>query len=162
MRYGYCALKPSGRDARVIEAVMQSIGLVDIIPSGELHMTLMYDKSNPISDNAVKTIGKPTKKYFAVPVDVKMLGGDSLVIEFESDLISERHHELSLFMTHSYDDFIPHVSIKYDATERDFALLTAFKEAIFSTLPVVTFSEEYFEPVKEEEVDEYVSDEEEA
>ena len=160
MYYGYCALRPSGRDARVVEAVMQSIGLNGIVPADELHMTLMYDKSNPLSESSVRNIVKSDKKYFAVPVDVLILGGDSLVIEFECKSIEDRHQELSMFMTHSYDDFIPHMSVKYDASETDLALLNAFKEAIFSTIPLLTFSEEYFEAVKKEN-DQDVYDEEE-
>ena len=93
-------------------------GITDIID--DLHVTVIYDESNPtiefepLQDSysakvvGCKTLGEPDSKWFAV------------TLLLESDDLVQQHKALQkLGFKHSYDEFIPHLSIKYKPTEDD-------------------------------------------
>lgn len=149
---GYASLKVV-RDAPV-EDIVEVISNLDLdgqaIKPYDLHMTLIYDKTNPLPIERTKYINKPDKVYQATAVDIRKLG-DAVVMILESDEVMERFDELSLFMKHSFDDMIPHVSLVYDATDRDFLLVeAAIGDIIRNDNPVILLYGESFATVKKD------------
>ena len=119
---GYIKLSVTDDDCRKIFDILDELNIKDYIQ--DLHLTLMYDRSNPKIDvdtpkksyvakiKSFKTLGEPDSKWYAIALDL------------ESPELDERHNELKkLGFTHSYPDFIAHISMKYKPTEDDIATL---------------------------------------
>ena len=76
------------------------------------HITLMYDSESNFKEIELK---KPDKSCKVIGFDIfKDSGKDALVALVESDYIMSRHSELeSLGFHHSFDKFIPHITLGY-------------------------------------------------
>ena len=88
-----------------------------------MHVAVMYSRNDEINTNA-----DPKREYIAtVTNDVAIMGEHpyrALVLRLDSDDLSARHGEL--FMAggvHSYDEYRPHLSLKYNVTDDDLQLL---------------------------------------
>lgn len=119
---GYISLSVTDDDCKKIFDILDGLNIKDYIK--DLHLTLMYDKSNPKIDvdsqkksyiakiNSFKTLGEPDSKWYAIALDL------------ESPELNERHNELKkLGFAHSYPNFIAHISMKYKPTESDITIL---------------------------------------
>lgn len=115
---GYISLTLCKRDTTRIHQVLDNLGVKDYIP--DLHLTLMYDRSNPniqydkntdtyiASIKSCKTLGDPGSTWFSIALDL------------DSNDLSKRHKELlDLGFKHSYPNFIAHISLKYKPTKND-------------------------------------------
>ena len=115
--YGYVSVKPISESLHLIRKLINNSGIENSLNNAELHMTLAYDANNPVLtvDAAPQdTIINGTMK------EVKLLG-DALVVVLESDEAQQRYEELAdLGFGSDYPDYIPHISLKYDASKEDF------------------------------------------
>ena len=140
---GYASVDLNSDDAYEISSILGDIGIEGGIDASDLHATLMYSKDRNISGTAnpervftAKIIGQP-----------KIMGEEpykALVIELESEGLVDRHEQLKAYGgVHSHDEFKPHLSLKYGATNEDLEKLKA--NPIKGWL---SFSNESFEAVK--------------
>jgi hypothetical protein len=144
---GYISLSLSDMDTDRIHKILDELGIENYIP--DLHLTLMYDRSNPnisytqnnnkylATINSCKLLGEPTSKWFAIALDL------------HSPELSERHAELlKLGYKHSYPDFVAHISLKYQPTEQD---VNTIKNNIkkFIDLGNITLEQEKLKEIKE-------------
>lgn len=141
---GFASVKPSIETAEKIINHLRAIGISGIIKASDLHVTLMYSSENPICTDA-----KPNEVYNATQIGQPLIMGEdpwrALVIKLHSDELYGRFVELSLSgAKHSYDDFTPHLSLKYSPTEKDLQLL---KDNPIHIGDIELTSEE-FKPVK--------------
>jgi hypothetical protein len=86
---------------------------IDLDPLKYLyHITLMYD---PESDFKEIELKRPDESCKVIGFDIfKDSGKDALVALIESNYIMQRHSELeSLGFHHSFDKFIPHITLGY-------------------------------------------------
>lgn len=131
IKVGYVSLKVQRES---ISGILDAISNLPLegnqIKPMDLHMTLMYDKSNPVPLSNVKWFGKPHVEHEGDITGISMLGDEgsqyrAVVLDVSSDTIRKRFDELSMVMTHNFEDHIQHVSLVYGATERDYDLILA-------------------------------------
>lgn len=143
---GYVSLKVNIQDAEKLHKLLSNNGITDLISPEKMHMTLMYDESNP-------SVGyEPSKKVYASRLfAIKELGeGEwkAVVLELNSPEISARHDDLKAQgYTHSYDSFVPHVSVKYKPSEGDLMKVKGLFDKIVEELPTITLENESGEPL---------------
>ena len=119
---GYISLTVVDADSKKISDILDDLNIKDYVK--DLHVTMMYDRSNPNlnyqTNNKVykakiksfKTLGEPDSKWYSIALDL------------DSSELHDRHDELkNLGYTHSYPSFIAHVSLKYKPSEDDIKLL---------------------------------------
>lgn len=106
--------------SRIFNAI-NKLGIKNIYNKNKYHFTLVFDKKNKNIE-----IEEMDRSIFfnAKAVDIKHLGEYSdtpaLAIVFSSPEIEERAKYLkSLGFESKYDDFIPHITIKYHPTYKD-------------------------------------------
>lgn len=125
IRVGYVSLKVALHDGTALykEILNESYDGKQLSPH-ELHMTLMYDSTNPIPTRAIPAVSKASEEYEATIMGIDLLGEigskyRAVVVLLESPGIRQRFDELSVLMTHSFEEFKPHVSLIYGASEDD-------------------------------------------
>ena len=128
---GYISLALTDKDSEKIFSILKRLGITDYVK--DLHVTMMYDRSNP----NIK-VEKNHKQYAAKIESFKMLGEPdskwyAIALDLESKELHDRHEELKeMGFKHSYPTFIAHVSLKYKPSEDDVKTLKdnidAFKE----------------------------------
>lgn len=143
---GYISTNVSKSDSDKIHKILKDLQISDYIP--DLHVTLMYDVSNPsiklstpknqefeTKATGVKLLGKPGTKWYAI----------ALVLESKD--LQQRFNELKdKGFKHSYPDFIPHVSLKYSPTDDDVKTIkTNLDKFKFS----IKLEQEVAKPIKE-------------
>ncbi|PPD55550.1 MAG: hypothetical protein CTY12_00810 [Methylotenera sp.] len=134
--YGSLTLESSSVDK--IKALCKEIGVNGII--SKLHITVIYDRSNPNISMKLDN----TKKYKATVDGVKCLGEPdskwyAIALELTSPEITAVHKKyIDAGFKHSYPNFIPHLSLKYQPSKEEIELikdnLNKFKglELVFS------------------------------
>lgn len=140
----FASVKLDGVSARKIKQHLESIGIKDSIPVDEMHITLMYSRDSVVKGNPepnaiyrARNIGKPT-----------IIGNDpwrAIVLDVSSPELGKRHAELrSMGGVHSYDNYRPHLSLKYSPSDDDLVKL------IENPLPTMElmFTGESFKPCK--------------
>lgn len=81
-----------------------------------LHCTLMYDKRNHEAPLAEL---RPNDVFTANVVSLEVLG-DGLVFHLTSKMLSDEHRRLKdSGYEHSFDAYLPHMSLTYDFNEYD-------------------------------------------
>lgn len=139
---GYCSLKLDPTQAKEIVKTMKLAGM-ECLPAKDLHITLMYDESNP----DIKML-KNTKTYTAKVKSVGLLG-DAIVLHLESPSIQARHKELkNAGFSHSYPSLKVHMSINYNPKSGDEDLLGLLVK-LKGIPPVLKFGNEKFEPLED-------------
>lgn len=114
MGKGYAKLLVDPVDARKIEKAVSPFG-VKMMPLEKLHLTLMYDKSNPDIEPGVK---KDTR-YIAKVTGVEHMGEpgskwEAVALQLECPELKARHLALrARGFQHSYPDIKLHVSLAY-------------------------------------------------
>lgn len=143
---GYIALKVNKADATKIHEIANEAGVTDLIPVDEMHMTLIYDKSNPSIDHPLSN-----ETYDSRIHAIKELGEGkwkAVVMELLCPEISARHSHLKrLGYSHSYPDFIPHVSIKYKPEKGDLMKLKEVFNKIAEKVPSIRLGDEFRESI---------------
>lgn len=150
---GYVALRLSERDAYRITTLLDSMGIKDTIPNDEMHMTLMYDESNPMLSDRADNLVDPKLMYPVDVIGVDVLGDPdseyrAVVLKTRSKSVDSRHQMWSAFMTHSKPDFIQHISVKYKPTEIDIDTLKAYEDLIVDHIGMVVLHQEYAEEIR--------------
>jgi len=125
---GYVSIRPRSNDAmKISDMVRYGADIEGGLMPEDLHITLFYDKTPegiPETDlqNDPRT-AYPTNEF-------KILGeGEyrALVMMLKSDDLQARHQEIAdLGGEHSHDEFLPHISLKYQPEEGDLAKMIEY------------------------------------
>lgn len=114
MGMGYAKVKIDPVDAKKIEAAVKPFG-VKLMPLEKMHVTLMYDKSNPDIDPGVR---KDTH-YIARVTGVERMGEpgskwEAVALQLTCPELKGRHLALrARGFKHSYDEVKLHLSLAY-------------------------------------------------
>lgn len=140
---GYASVKLNGNDADKVCRILEDIGIAGHINPEDMHATLIHSKDKNINGTA-----NPERVFTAKIVGEPKFMGEApykaLVLELESYDLTDRHEQLKAYGgNHSYDEYKPHLSLKYDATNEDLEKLK--RKPIRGWL---SFSEESFESAK--------------
>ncbi len=120
---GYGSLGLSDSSSKELRDILDGLGISGIIP--DMHVTIMYDRRNPNIDVDIDL----SDSYVARVVGIKELGevGSkwyAIALLLESKELEELHRDcLELGYKHSYSEFVPHLSIKYEPTKEDIKIL---------------------------------------
>lgn len=134
IKLGYVSLRVGLDTGRAVYGQIKDLMLdATLIKPHDMHMTLMYDKENPIPIENAKVFGKPQLVHIGKITGIEMLGVDdegkgAVVLTIDSPSVQARHDELSFFMKHSFDPFLAHVSVAYGASPE---ALEAIKTALY-------------------------------
>lgn len=154
---GYAAVHPTPETVRFVMSELKRIGLETDFEPNDLHVTLMYDKENPMLFHPAAPI----------QLEATVLGGalfgpeeDTLVLKLNSHGLLARHrYLLQAGYRHSYPDYMPHLTIKVPATADDLKTLTnGITAGAFTGVPLV-FGGETWEPIRDGAYDKYEDDE---
>ncbi|HHA1396952.1 TPA: hypothetical protein ACOEOW_003932 [Enterobacter hormaechei subsp. xiangfangensis] len=142
---GYVSVKPSSSEAGSIADQVSVLGISGGVAPGDLHVTLMYSKGSRIN-----TQPEPERTYKArLTGEYKIIGNapyEALVALLESSDLKARFDELSAAGgEHSYPEYLPHLSLKYSATQDDLDLIKAKGLSITS----LTLSGETFKAIED-------------
>lgn len=96
----------------------------DIVPEmytpNSIHTTLMYSKDTPylsIQPSLIGTVLSINNPKYEIFGEKK----DCLVVSFDSDILSDRHQELTdMGLKHSWDEYRPHITLS-DSLPSDFS-----------------------------------------
>lgn len=112
MSKGYACVKPTDAGAATIVKALRSVewpSTSNVISPGDLHVTLMYDKTDPDIDPA------PTNEMYEARVTGVKILGTAVVIELGCDALYQRHFALrEMGYKTDYPDFTAHMSVVYD------------------------------------------------
>lgn len=151
---GYVALKVQPDSVEQIRKAVIDVGINPKSLINKMHLTLMYDESEPtipmpkntmvhqakIDD--ISTLGDPESRWFAV------------VLKLNSDSLHRRFKELQeLGYKHSYDTFVPHVSVIYGPSKEEADLIISRKADIMNAIGVIELGEEYSEGINKPDPD---------
>lgn len=155
---GYAAVYPTAHAVQSIVGTLNEIGLDTDFDMSDLHVTLMYDKSNP-------TFFHPAPVnliYVARVVGADLFGDEknTLVLKLDCAALQKRHkYLLSVGYRFSYPDYAPHITIKIPATQEDLDLvLNAINHGAFSE--ELELGGEKWDAIKEKAYAKYEGDEE--
>lgn len=147
---GYCYVSPDKKSARVLmQWAAKEAHLENVYPVSDLHCTLIYDDRN-------KKFEIPMAKeiYAGTPKGVKMLGEnkDTLTILLDSPELQKRHRDLIRSgYTRTYASYLPHVSIKAEASYDDFLNAKRAFPKLKAKLKELTFTNEKWKLIESEE-----------
>lgn len=103
------------RNIDLIYKIFQSfLPGIKICPKDSIHTTLFYAKNQPFVD-----AGSPLKGQIIVPEkpEFELLGdrGECLVYSFRSRILQDEHERIKkMGLVHSFDVFVPHITLSYD------------------------------------------------
>jgi hypothetical protein len=122
---GYVSVKLDSIDAKLVQEKIEAAGITDAIKADKLHSTLFYSKAG-LPDTLVAA-GGMLHTAFIKPTPM-VIGEDpwrALVLELDCPSLGLRHEEIkqSTGAKHSYPDFLPHMSLKYNPSEDDIKLV---------------------------------------
>lgn len=149
-RVGYISVKPELAYAQALNRMLKVVGIEDSVPPEEMHVTLMYDESNSVSYEATRYLrNHGERNYYAEITELELINGEHLVIHLDSYELTQRHEELSVLFSHSYPQFLPHMTVKYDATEKDLEVLRSVFPLIKSQYGSIMLSNETFKEAEQ-------------
>ena len=152
-RKGYVWVVPLRRHANLVSAWLRRTGMRNPMSPHKMHLTLMYDKSNKVTQTQPK--GDARTVYESELVEPAMFGRDSrsrtLVVTLRSPSLSRRHEKLkkTYGFTHSFKEFRPHLSIKQNADLMDLAKARDGIDDLRSALPTIYFRRERWAPTRD-------------
>lgn len=118
LKGGYVEVLLQNPEAEEIIATLLQGGIT--LPEYNLHCTLMYDKGDPEKPLAVLN---PLKVFTAHVLQIDVLG-TGLVFHLTSPALVEEHLRLKAAgYDHSFDSFLPHMSLTYDFNNYDILLI---------------------------------------
>jgi hypothetical protein len=142
---GYVAVRLSDDDSKQLKEFFHESGISVI---DDLHVTLMYDVSNP----AFK-VEPLHDKFVGVVSGCKLLGEKgskwgAVALTLESpDLVSQFNALVNIGYKHSYSEYIPHVSIMYTPSDDEIQKIEELSCKLQGTK--LTFVNFKVEPIKE-------------
>lgn len=145
---GYGSLDLVPESAAQVFDLLKDLGVTGFIT--DLHITLIYDRSNP----KIRFKIDDTRKYKAKVSKVELLGEPgtkwyAVVLTLSAPEIEARHKDyLKAGFKHSYPNFIVHMSLKYKPSKNDVATIQDNVES-FKKLTLV-FSDEKLKKIKED------------
>lgn len=150
-KHGYISLNLHPSTADTIHSIMIRCGVLHPLPPREMHVTLMYDKSNPTIDPECDP-----KREFEARVEGFGILGDAIVVHLSSEDINKRHQELrNKGFKHSFDDYTCHMTLKYipligptGAEEEYMKLQQLYTGGYFDNIPLY-FIGEKSSPIKD-------------
>lgn len=115
----FASVKLNKSTADKIHKHLSDVGIDDVIPIDDMHVTLMYSKNSK-----VQTDTKSNVLYSArIKGQPSIIGNDpwrALVVDLDSNELVKRHRELrDAGGNHSHDEFRPHLSLKYSPSNGD-------------------------------------------
>ncbi len=144
---GYGSVQLNKQSSINIKSILKTLKISDIID--DLHVTLIYDQSNPkinidIDDSIeyessikdIKMLGEPNTKWYAIALTLS-----------SSDLVNRHKDYIKKGFKHSYPNFIPHLSLKYNPSEEDIKTITKNLK-LFKDIKLI-FSGEKLKKIKE-------------
>lgn len=144
---GYSSIQLDKQSSKEINSILKTLKITDVID--DLHLTLIYDKSNPdididVDDSTeykakikdIKMLGEPNTKWYAIALTLS-----------SSDLVNRHKDYIKKGFKHSYPNFIPHLSLKYNPSEEDIKTITKNLK-LFKDIKLI-FSGEKLERVKD-------------
>lgn len=124
---GYVSLRLALENGTAIRAAIKELPITgETLSPHEMHMTIMYDTSNPVRVGNASAVCNMDATYEGTITGITTLGdAESLavVLTVVAPGVVNRHEELSIFMTHSFSPFLPHVSVAYHCTADDLPLI---------------------------------------
>lgn len=150
--YVYRELQPES--ARKLRAWAEKAGVKNLLPVGELHVTVLYSKKPvdwfELAGDWLEMDGE-LKVGRGGPRKVEKFGDKgAIVLQFASGRLKWRHSEMvERGASHDYDDYLPHVTVGYDP---DFDV-----EAVEPYIGELTFGPEIFETIVEDWVERVVN-----
>lgn len=157
-KVGYINVTPTDASCYRIQDLIEKSCIQNCIPIFDFHCTLMYDRSNPrikkdFQQSEENKFNSKSCYYVGYITGVDILGEigspwRAIVLTLESNDLHIRHKQLlDLGFNHSYSEFKPHISIKYQPNESD--NIERLKEIIEFFKPIiVTFDKENWRLVK--------------
>lgn len=140
---GFIAIKPDIQNAQYYANACQLIGIEDGLTPEEMHVTLFYDRREPII-NAYE----PKNRMYKAFIKSCALYNDALVLELESTELIERFLELKMMGFKSdYPEYKPHLTLKYGATKDDLEHLKD-KFILFGLINSIDLTFEYSEKIQ--------------
>lgn len=143
---GYVALKVAEKSKVKINRILGEIGIKN--PIEDMHMTLMFDESKPNIKIDLYDVN-----YLAKVTDIALLGEEdspwyAVVMKVKSDAIMKRFNTLmGLGYKHSYDEFIPHISLKYGPSTEEIKTIMKEKKWLIKEIGYILLGDEYTEPL---------------
>lgn len=137
MGKGYVCVKLQKESAKAISEVLDTLG-VKGIESNKLHVTVMYDASNP----DIEVVLDKNEEFVAKIIGVEELGTrgskwEAIALVLECPDLEKKHKYLkSSGFKHSYPEYKCHMSLVYGPKSQDFDLcdlayrLNAFPEEL--------------------------------
>jgi len=122
----YAGVRFWGEDVKKLEAFVAENNIPNPLPSEDYHSTLLFSKV-PVPDYEPHGLYKMS--LTAMPIDVKLWGEDeekALVIILDCPQLVKRHEYLMKKhpeATWDHPEFIPHVTLSYDAGDFDISKL---------------------------------------
>lgn len=145
---GYAAVYPTPETVRFVMSELEKIGLKTDFDPKDLHVTMMYDRENPVLFHPAAPI------QIEATVNSAALFGheeNTLVLKLDSQGLIARHKYLrQMGYRHSYPEYEPHMTIKVPADQLDLDLLNqGLSAGAFSGVRLV-FGGETWEPIRED------------
>lgn len=144
---GFVALKLDAAQGKEINKIFKTAGIKCLTP-GDLHVTVMYDETDPEID-----LLKNTKTYEAKIEGVERLGKkgskyEAVALILKSPEIVKRHKELkNAGFKHKYPDIKVHMSIVYQPNDTDLDIIELVHK--LGVLPeTLKFGKEYMGKTK--------------
>ncbi len=117
---GYISLSLDKEDANAIHSAAKALGIKDLIPPEDMHVTVVYDKNNPEIPLAFDK-----DVTFSAKIESPLLLGsgewEAITLPLSGcEALKEFHNSLlRKGFKHSYFNFTPHISIKYKPSKED-------------------------------------------
>lgn len=149
MGKGFVSVKLDSEDAKAVVKVLEKLG-VDCITAAKMHVTLMYDKSDP----DIKIVHEKDKTFKATVTGVERLGEkgsewEAIAFSLESPDLCKRHDFLKAAgFKHSYPEYKCHMSLVYKPAIDDFDKIDLVH--VLKGFPkTLTFTNEQSKPLKD-------------
>lgn len=111
----YAEVLPSSKSLRIVEKIIQKLGIKNPTPSNEIHCTVTYSRRPCPGLTDYEPDLPVSAKIRGFEIFPMQSGGRCLVLELDSDDIRELHeYAIDMGCTHDYDEYHPHVTLTYD------------------------------------------------
>jgi hypothetical protein len=123
----YVGVKYSAQTKAWIMEYMKTNKIPNPLISDDLHSTVLYSTTQ-VDFPALGVLSEPMS-IDASNIHLELFGEEdadkrALVMTFESEWLTERHElAMSLGGTHGFPDYLPHITLSYDAKFFDYAKL---------------------------------------
>lgn len=140
----YVCAKLTGQSSHDLIKRLRDIGARGQTSRGPLHLTLMYDENTPYIAYSLPELKSCNGRITGIKVMGDKKNIAALIVDCEE--IVDFHESLKSYgYTHSFPDFIPHISIMKDFTPEDLINM----ETAFLTEPVyIEFSHASANPLE--------------